>query len=140
MCAHASSVQLVEPVHTTSPSRTTYLWCMRSGMPGMAVEGTAAANRASSEGPSGGGGTGTRRHRQHMVLLGPQPGRHVLEDHAEARPVGVVGTAAVPEGAEVEHHRTPLQLGGDGCRGLVGNALDPPVAPRHHPGGAVGLG
>jgi hypothetical protein len=30
-----SVVQLVEPVQTDSPSRTTYLWCIRSGMPGM---------------------------------------------------------------------------------------------------------
>ena len=30
-----SIVQLAEPVQTASPSRTTYLWCIRSGMPGM---------------------------------------------------------------------------------------------------------
>ena len=30
-----SSVQLVEPLHTASESRTAYLWCIRSGTPGM---------------------------------------------------------------------------------------------------------
>ena len=29
-----SSVQFVDPVQTASPSRTTNLWCMRSGIPG----------------------------------------------------------------------------------------------------------
>ena len=37
---HASSVQLVEPVQTDSRSRITYLWCMRSGMPLMDLNGT----------------------------------------------------------------------------------------------------
>ena len=32
---HESFVQFVEPVQTASPSRTTYLWCIRSGTPGM---------------------------------------------------------------------------------------------------------
>ncbi len=31
---HESSVQFVEPVQTEAPSRTTYLWCIRSGQPG----------------------------------------------------------------------------------------------------------
>ena len=31
---HESSVQFVEPLQTASRSRTTYLWCIRSGQPG----------------------------------------------------------------------------------------------------------
>ena len=54
---HESSVQLVEPVHTDAPSRTTYLWCIRSGTPGIALAGMpAAANVPGSV--RGGGGTG----------------------------------------------------------------------------------
>ena len=34
-----SAVQFVEPVQTEAPSRTTYLWCMRSGTPGIAAVG-----------------------------------------------------------------------------------------------------
>ena len=29
-----STVQLVEPLQTASESRTAYLWCIRSGIPG----------------------------------------------------------------------------------------------------------
>ena len=54
MRVHASAVQFVEPVHTVSRSRITYLLCMRSGMPGIAVAGTDAASRASNDGPAGG--------------------------------------------------------------------------------------
>jgi hypothetical protein len=35
-----SSVQFIEPVQTASPSRTTYLWCMRSRQPGIGLTGT----------------------------------------------------------------------------------------------------
>ena len=55
-----SLVQLVEPVSTERPSRTTYLWCMRSGTPGTGLTLTPAA-RSRSTNPqsiSGGGGTG----------------------------------------------------------------------------------
>ena len=54
---HESLVQFVEPVSTDAPSRTTYLWCMRSGTPGMAFVGTPSdAIRVSSV--LGGGGSG----------------------------------------------------------------------------------
>ena len=52
-----SSVQLVDPVQTASPSRTTYLWCMRSGMP--ATPRVSIGSDSIASGPvSGGGGTG----------------------------------------------------------------------------------
>ena len=54
---HESSVQLVEPVQTEVRSRTTYLWCIRSGIPGIAFVGS--PSRPTSSGAScGGGGTG----------------------------------------------------------------------------------
>ncbi len=52
-----SSVQFVEPVSTASPSRTTYLWCMRSGIPAIPRVGTGSDSSASGF-VSGGGGTG----------------------------------------------------------------------------------
>ena len=52
-----SSVQLVEPVQTASPSRTTNLWCIRSGTPAMPRVATGSASIASGA-VSGGGGTG----------------------------------------------------------------------------------
>ena len=54
---HESSVQFSEPVQTLSPSRTTYLWCMRSGTPAIAFEG-APKEAISVASGSGGGGTG----------------------------------------------------------------------------------
>ena len=52
-----SSVQFVEPVQTAARSRTTNLWCIRSGMPGMPRVGT--LSRSMSSGLAfGGGGTG----------------------------------------------------------------------------------
>ena len=54
---HESSVQLVEPVQTEAPSRTTNLWCMRSGIPGMARVGTLSRSMSSGF-VFGGGGTG----------------------------------------------------------------------------------
>ena len=57
---HESSVQLVEPVQTASPSRTTNLWCMRSGSPGIGFTGTPIAARMSGS-VRGGGGSGSRR-------------------------------------------------------------------------------
>ena len=55
--AQASSVQLVEPVQTVSPSRTTYLWCIRSGTPGMPRVSTGSASISSGR-VIGGRGTG----------------------------------------------------------------------------------
>ena len=55
-----SSVQFMDPVHTDDPSRTTNLWCMRSGTPGMALAGT-ASDSTSGESVRGGGGTGMGR-------------------------------------------------------------------------------
>ena len=52
-----SSVQFVEPVQTVSPSRTTNLWCMRSGTPAIARAGTPSDPMRAASG-SGGGGTG----------------------------------------------------------------------------------
>ena len=54
---HESSVQFVEPVQTVSPSRTAYLWCMRSGIPAIGRWGTPSEEMSSTSG-SGGGGTG----------------------------------------------------------------------------------
>ncbi len=55
-----SSVQLVEPLHTDEPSRTTYLWCIRSGRPGTPAVGN-GSEWIRSGSVLGGGGTGTRR-------------------------------------------------------------------------------
>jgi hypothetical protein len=55
--ANESSVQFIEPVQVASPSRTTYLWCMRSGTPATALFGT-PKEAMSSASASGGGGTG----------------------------------------------------------------------------------
>ena len=52
-----SSVQFIEPVQTDSPSRTTYLWCIRSGTPAIAFAGTSNDAISCASG-SGGGGTG----------------------------------------------------------------------------------
>jgi hypothetical protein len=54
---NASSVQFSDPVHTDEPSRITYLWCMRSGTPGISFTGT-PADASSSVFVRGGGGTG----------------------------------------------------------------------------------
>ena len=54
---HESSVQFSEPVHTDSPSRITYLWCIRSGMPAIAFPRTGSVAIRTASG-SGGGGTG----------------------------------------------------------------------------------
>ena len=50
-----SVVQLVDPVQTASPSRTTYLWCIRSGMPGMPAVGNGSASISSGAVLGGGG-------------------------------------------------------------------------------------
>ena len=52
-----SSLQLVEPVQTASPSLITYLWCMRSGTPGIGFVGTSSASTRLGS-PRGGGGSG----------------------------------------------------------------------------------
>src|SRR4029079_18091137 len=52
-----SAVQLVEPVQTAAPSRITYLWCMRSGVPGIAAVGN-GSDSISPGSVAGGGGTG----------------------------------------------------------------------------------
>ena len=52
-----SSVQFVEPVHTALPSRITYLWCIRSGTPGIDFAGT-PSDSMSDGSVRGGGGTG----------------------------------------------------------------------------------
>ena len=44
-------------------------------------------------------------HGQAVVLLGPQPGRHVLQDHPQARRAGGVRAAAMPQAAQVEQRR-----------------------------------
>jgi hypothetical protein len=52
---HESVVQFVEPVHTASPSRTTYLWCIRSGTPGTPQVGNGSASTSSGSVRGGGG-------------------------------------------------------------------------------------
>ena len=56
---HESSVQFVDPLQTASRSRTTYLWCIRSGHPGTAAvsNGSVSIKLGSV---FGGGGTGGR--------------------------------------------------------------------------------
>jgi hypothetical protein len=56
---HESEVQFIEPVHTAAWSRTMYLWCMRSGSPGMAAVGN-GSDSIRLGCVCGGGGTGTR--------------------------------------------------------------------------------
>ena len=56
---HESVVQFIEPVHTSRPSRTTYLWCIRSGTPGIPHVGNGIAS-SSSGFVCGGGGKKTR--------------------------------------------------------------------------------
>src|SRR5205809_7269739 len=55
-----SLVQFVEPVSTDAASRTTYLWCIRSGMPGIGFTCTPIDSRrcTNDQSISGGGGTG----------------------------------------------------------------------------------
>jgi hypothetical protein len=57
---HESAVQFVDPVHTERSSRTTYLWCMRSGTPGIGAVGNGRASIASGS-VRAGGGTGVSR-------------------------------------------------------------------------------
>ena len=52
-----SSVQFVEPVQTEEPSRTTNLWCMRSGTPGIGFVGTSRLSMSVGS-PVGGGKSG----------------------------------------------------------------------------------
>ena len=52
---HESVVQFIEPVQTRLPSRTTYLWCIRSGTPGIPQVGNGIAS-SSSGCVCGGGG------------------------------------------------------------------------------------
>ena len=42
----ASSVQFVEPVQTDSPSRITYLWCIRSGTPAIGIASSGSERSA----------------------------------------------------------------------------------------------
>ena len=41
---HESAVQFIEPVQTASASRTMYLWCIRSGTPGIGAVGNGSAS------------------------------------------------------------------------------------------------
>ena len=52
---HESVVQFIEPVQTDSASRTTYLWCIRSGMPGIPQVGNGIASSSSGFVLGGGG-------------------------------------------------------------------------------------
>ena len=58
---HESLVQLVDPLSTEAASRTTYLWCIRSGMPGIGLDWIPIDRRRSmnAQSISGGGGSGT---------------------------------------------------------------------------------
>ena len=54
-----SSLQFVDPVQTSEPSLTTYLWCMRSGTPRIRFVGTArSSSRLGSAWGGGGSGIG----------------------------------------------------------------------------------
>ncbi len=55
---HESPVQFVDPVQTVAWSRTMYLWCIRSGMPGIPAVGKGSASTAAGS-CCGGAGTGT---------------------------------------------------------------------------------
>ena len=56
---HESSVQFVEPAQTASRSRTTYLWCIRSGQPGTGAVSN-GSDSISDGSVFGGGGIGGR--------------------------------------------------------------------------------
>jgi acyl-CoA hydrolase len=81
---------------------------------------------------------GRARNCQQVGLLLPEPARGVLQDHAEPRLVCLVGPAAMPEAAEVEHGRA----GGHDrllyrvIRGGPASWL-PGVTAGNEPGGAV---
>jgi hypothetical protein len=53
-----SSVQFIEPVQTASPSRTTYLWCIRSRQPGIGFTGTPSVSSTSGSVYGGAGKNG----------------------------------------------------------------------------------
>ena len=54
---HEPAVQFIEPVQSDSASRITYLWCIKSGIPGIAAVGK-GSDSTSSGFVCGGGGTG----------------------------------------------------------------------------------
>ena len=54
---HESAVQFIDPVHSVSTSRIMYLWCIRSGTPGIAAVGN-GNDSISSGSVAGGAGTG----------------------------------------------------------------------------------
>jgi len=58
--SHESIVQFVEPVSTASPSRTTNLWCMRSGSPGIARVGNGSDSMSDGSVFGGGESSGLR--------------------------------------------------------------------------------
>ena len=68
---------------------------------------------------------------------GPEPGRDVLEDDAEARPVGVVGPTAVPDAPGVEDHRASGHHGANHLVALLRGAVGPTMAAGDEAGGAV---
>src|SRR4051794_41925014 len=55
-----------------------------------------------------------RSDGEHVVLLRPQPARGVLEQHAEARTLGAVGTPAGPEAGGGGRDGPGRHPGGDG--------------------------
>src|SRR5579875_916948 len=81
------------------------------------------------------------RHRQAMVLLGPQPAHDVLEDHPQPGTVGAVGATTVEQVAQVHKHGPGRHLGHDHVVVPAWPAVMwPAVAPWHQASGAVGLG
>ena len=98
---HESVVQFIDPVQTDSASRTTYLWCIRSGMPGIPQVGNGIASSSSGFVRGGGGkmsrsgmvrvvsdphahaalGRLTQRAGHHVARLARQP--HVVEREVE---------------------------------------------------------
>src|SRR3954447_5222519 len=77
------------------------------------------------------------RHGKDVVLLLTQPARGVLQQHAQPRPLGVVGTAAMPERAEDEQDRAGGHRHRHRLVRVDRHAVGPSVAAGYDPGRAV---
>ena len=80
------------------------------------------------------------RDGEDVVLLRAQPSGGVLEQNAEARPLGAVGSAAVPQVAEEEQHRPGRHRHGHRLVRIDRPAIRPAVRSGHDARRAVGLG
>ena len=69
-----SSVQFIEPVQTASPSRTAYLWCIRSRQPGIGLTGTPSVSSTCGSVRGGAGKNGAVAGvRRRLVLVEGDP-------------------------------------------------------------------